>query len=313
MEEAARWMRRVAPSTSTVLLSGESGTGKELMAEALHALSDRRRGPFVRVNVAALPESLLESELFGHERGAFTGAVAQRRGKFEQAHGGTLFLDEIGDVSPATQVRLLRVLQTRRFERVGGSRSVEVDVRVVCATNRPLDALVATGQFRLDLYHRIRGVTIALPPLRDRGRDAVLLAELFAARLSEEHGREVALTEEALEAIAAHDWPGNVRELDNAIRAAFLLTDGPHITAPMLERHSGVGGLVTRRLPTHLDADAHLPPLDDAMRDLEVQLIASALERAGGNIAEAARLLRVKRPRLSQKIREYGIAVPGRE
>jgi DNA-binding NtrC family response regulator len=307
------WVERVAKTDSAVLVRGESGTGKELVAEAIHRASLRAKGPFVRVNVAALPDTLLESELFGHERGAFTGAVARRKGKFELAHGGTLFLDEIGDVSPKTQVRLLRVLQHQCFERVGGTEAVNVDVRVVCATNRDLEEMVRTGEFRLDLYHRVRGVTIQLPALRSRGRDALLLARHFLAELARRDGRTVSFDPAAESALLRYSWPGNVRELENVVRTAYVLCASSVVPRELLQLDGGPPMSMSAAPASSLGSDAPLPPLDEAKRELEVRLIEAALLRTDGNITRAAELLAVKRPRLSQKVHEYGISIPGRE
>nr|WP_026379571.1 nif-specific transcriptional activator NifA [Afifella pfennigii] len=221
----------VARSRSAVLLRGESGTGKELFACALHELSPRREGPFVKLNCAALPESVLESELFGHEKGAFTGAIAQRKGRFELADGGTLFLDEIGEISPAFQAKLLRVLQEGEFERVGGTKSIKVDVRLVCATNRDLEGAVARGEFRADLYYRISVVPIFLPPLRERSGDVPLLAADILARFNKEHGTALMLAPEAMQLLSGCYFPGNVRELENCIRRTATLARGAKITA----------------------------------------------------------------------------------
>ncbi|WP_044559136.1 nif-specific transcriptional activator NifA [Azospirillum sp. B4] len=221
----------VARSNSTVLLRGESGTGKELFARATHDLSPRRKGPFVKLNCAALPESMLESELFGHEKGAFTGALTQRKGRFELAHGGTLFLDEIGEISPSFQAKLLRVLQEGEFERVGGSRTLQVDVRLVTATNRNLEDAVAKGEFRADLYYRINVVSIALPALRDRREDVNLLAGEFLRRFNQEHGTQMALTASAKDVLETCYFPGNVRELENCVRRTATLAKEPRIVA----------------------------------------------------------------------------------
>jgi Nif-specific regulatory protein len=231
MQQVCAEVHRAAPSRSTVLIRGESGTGKEAIAQAVHALSPRRDAPFVKVNCAALSESLLESELFGHERGAFTGAVGERRGRFELAHGGTLFLDEIGDISAAFQAKLLRVLQEREFERVGGSRSVKVDIRLVCATNRDLENMVEEGSYRADLYYRINVIPIFLPALRERADDIPALAEHFVARFNAENQRSLRITPEAMRALVAHRWPGNVRELENCIERAAIMAHGDTIDA----------------------------------------------------------------------------------
>ncbi len=221
----------VARSNSTVLLRGESGTGKELFAQALHSLSPRKHGPFIKLNCAALPESVLESELFGHEKGAFTGAVALRKGRFELADGGTLFLDEIGEISPSFQVKLLRVLQEGEFERVGGARTIKVNIRLVAATNRNLEEAVRHGEFRADLYYRISIVPIALPPLRDRPGDIAILAHEFLHRFNEEHGTALTLTDDGMSILTSCCFPGNVRELENCVRHTATLAHGPRIVA----------------------------------------------------------------------------------
>ncbi|MCH2243002.1 MAG: nif-specific transcriptional activator NifA, partial [Aquabacterium sp.] len=223
-------VHQAAPSRATVLLRGESGTGKEAIARAIHELSPRKGEPFVKVNCAALTESLLESELFGHEKGAFTGAVGERKGRFELAHGGTLFLDEIGDISPAFQAKLLRVLQEREFERVGGSRPVKVDVRLICATNRDLEKMVQRGEYRADLYYRINVVSITLPPLRERREDIGPLVQHFLARFNRDNRRELRITPEALRVLQSCYWPGNVRELENCIERTATMVQGEVIS-----------------------------------------------------------------------------------
>ncbi|MBI5717740.1 MAG: nif-specific transcriptional activator NifA [Burkholderiales bacterium] len=229
MREVFREVHQAAPSRSTVLLRGESGTGKEAVARAIHYLSPRKEAPFVKVNCAALTESLLESELFGHEKGAFTGAAGERKGRFELAHGGTLFLDEIGDVSPAFQAKLLRVLQEREFERVGGSRAVKVDVRLICATNRDLEKMVQRGEYRADLYYRINVVSITLPPLRERRDDIPPLVAHFIDRYNKENRRELRVTPEAMKVLTSCYWPGNVRELENCVERTATMVQGDTI------------------------------------------------------------------------------------
>jgi len=295
-----------------VLFVGESGTGKELFAEAVHRLSSRASGPFVRVNAAAFPDTLLLSELFGHEKGAFTDAHARRIGRFEAAHGGTLFLDEIGDVSERLQTALLRVLEDQSFERVGGVETIHVDVRVVFATNRDLTALIKAGRFREDLYHRISAVTVTVPPLRERREDIPALAEAFAREVERETGRRIEVRPDAHELLKAYSWPGNVRELRNAIRKAALMTEGGAITRDVLLRE--VPGLAQALRPR---ARGGLDPiemvfsrgmsLDEARREVEAALIREALDQSAGNIAAAARLLGMKRPRLSQLVKEYAL------
>jgi DNA-binding NtrC family response regulator len=313
---------KVAPSDATVLIGGESGTGKELVADALHQASHRRGGPLVKVHCAALVETLLLSELFGHERGAFTGAQERRRGRFEQAHGGTIFLDEIGDISPKTQVALLRVLQERTFERVGGTQPVRVDVRVVSASHRDLRSMVAAGTFREDLYYRLAGVTLEVPALRNRRDDLALITEALLARIGQEHGGAVKqLAPEALTALRHHDWPGNVRELDNALRAAALFAAGPVITLEDLTDNVATLahlGRVSEPPPSSFVRSCGLSPSDAAYaeikegvslpelkRTIERTCIERALEEAGGNITQAARLLGMKRPRVSQLVNQF--------
>jgi len=294
-------VRRVAAADATVLVLGESGTGKELVARALHQASRRRDGPFVSVSCAALPESLLESELFGHEKGAFTGAVRRKIGRFELADGGTLFLDEVGELPPAVQVKLLRVLQERRFERVGGEETLEVDVRLISATNRDLPRRVKEGQFREDLYYRLAIVPLSLPPLRERPGDVALLAGHFLEKHAGRIGRRLeGFSPEALALLDRHAWPGNVRELENAVQQAMVFAEGPLIGAadlPAALRDASRG----LPLPT---GERGLPEI---LEELERQLLVSAMERARGVKAEAARLLGLKPSALYYKLEKYGI------
>ncbi|MDH4071486.1 MAG: sigma 54-interacting transcriptional regulator [Gammaproteobacteria bacterium] len=231
MTKACRAIEKVAPTNASVLLLGESGTGKESLAKAVHALSPRAAKPFVAINCAAIPENLLESELFGHEKGAFTGAVRQTQGKFEQANGGTIFLDEIGDMPLALQAKLLRFLQDRVVERIGGRDCITVDVRIVCATSKDPLVLIQAGEFREDLYYRISEVTVRIPPLRDRVGDAIVIARAILDRRAAEHGRPVrGFTPEALKAIDAYPWPGNIGELENRVNGAVIMTEGKHVS-----------------------------------------------------------------------------------
>ncbi len=290
-----RDVEKLASSTVPVLLLGESGTGKEALARALHDLGPRARGPFVALNCAAIPESLLESELFGHEKGAFTGAHRQVIGKVEGASRGTLFLDEVGDVPHAVQVKLLRFLQDQVVERVGGRSPIQVDVRVVSATNQPLDSLIEQGRFRQDLLYRLNSVTLRVPPLRARMGDPVLLARFFLDRFSREHGRSFrGFTDAALAGLAAHPWPGNVRELENRVRRAVVMAEGRLVDAADLEL-SGT-------------AEA-LPDLDlrAARTRAEREVIVLALARAGGTLSAAARLLGVSRPTLYGLLEAHGL------
>nr|WP_232479075.1 PEP-CTERM-box response regulator transcription factor [Roseomonas rosulenta] len=299
MLKVCRSIERLAAVAVPVLLLGESGTGKEALARALHALGPRAARPFVAINCAAIPENLLESELFGHERGAFTGAVRQTPGKFEVATGGTLFLDEIGEMPVPLQAKLLRVLQDQVVERVGGRAPIQVDVRVVSATNQPLEALSAEGRFRGDLLYRLNSVTVRVPPLRERGADALVLARYFLARFGREFDRRLrGFDPAATEAIASHPWPGNVRELENRIRRAVLMTEGPMLGAADLE-------LEAPEAPAEADLD-----LRAARQRAERLAIERALARSQGNLAGAARLLGISRPTLYGLLETHGLAVP---
>jgi DNA-binding NtrC family response regulator len=301
MHEIFALVRDVAALRSTVLVQGESGTGKEVLARALHAESERAGGPFVAVSCAALAETLLESELFGHERGAFTGAVQQKRGKFELAHGGTLFLDEIGDVAPKLQVDLLRVLQERAFTRVGGTQEVRVDVRVVAASNQDLAQAVREGRFRQDLFYRLNVVAIRIPPLRERMEDVPLLVAHFVQRIAAEIGKPVTgVSEDALARLMEHDWPGNVRELENAVERALVTCHGPTLTAADLDF-----------LRRHGTADTWEPPAGLALRELEARAIEATLRRTGGNVKLAAEQLGIDRSTLYDKLKRYDIERPG--
>ena len=299
MQEVLSLVRRVAGSDATVLIRGESGTGKELIARAIHHASPRAAGPFVAVNCAALPEGLLESELFGHERGAFTGAAATRKGRFELADGGSLFLDEIGDLPLHLQVKLLRVLQERQFERVGGARTVSVDVRVLAATHRNLDILVREGGFRDDLYYRINVVTILLPPLRERREDLPPLIDHFLRRFAEKNGKPIrGLTREAREALLRYDYPGNVRELENLMERAVVLTRDEVVGKSDLP-------LSLDEQPAREAAPAGLPA---SVEGLERRMIREALASAGGVQTRAAELLGISERVLRYKLRKYGLS-----
>jgi two-component system response regulator HydG len=307
VREIFRTVAKVAPTNATVLLLGESGTGKELVASALHEVSARRRGPFVKVNCAALPEGLLESELFGHVKGAFTGAVADRQGRFEAADRGTLFLDEVGDIPLHTQVKLLRALQSREIERVGDNRPVRVDVRLVAATNADLDARVRKGAFREDLYFRLKVVTIRMPPLRERKSDVRLLAEHFRRLYSERHGRTTTgFTPDAMRLLAAYDYPGNVRELENLVEAAVVLTDAPEIGTAALPVELG-GAQRLEDLPEH---DVIRIPAGTPLPEAEKTVILDTLKRTGGNKTAAARILQIGLRTLYRKLEEYGVSAP---
>jgi two-component system response regulator AtoC len=297
IEHVLETIRQVAPSRATVLVTGESGTGKELAAHAIHQLSPRRRGPFVAVHCAALSPQLLESELFGHEKGAFTGASERRIGRFEQAAGGTLFLDEIGEIDAATQVKILRVLGERVFERVGGNKPVNADVRLVAATNRDLAKMVAEGKFREDLYFRLNVVQLQLPPLRERREDIPLLAEHFLREAARENDKPVReLTADAMRCLVAHDWPGNVRELRAAIEHGVVMSNGPKITVRDLpgSLRSALPGPVHPRGPLPLNLD-----------ETELALMRRALSECKGNRTLAAKKLGISRRTLHRKLREH--------
>jgi two-component system NtrC family response regulator len=296
MQKVCRMVEKVGPTDLSVLILGESGTGKELVARALHAQSGKE-GRFVAINCAAIPEQLLESELFGHERGAFTGAVKQTIGKVESANGGTLFLDEIGDMPLALQAKLLRFLQNRVIERVGGRMEIAVDVRVVCATNKDLQALIGEQQFRQDLYFRISEVTINVPPLRERHGGATVLAHAMLRKFSGVQGRpKRGFSEDALAALEAYSWPGNVRELENKVKAAMIMAEGVLITAQDL-------GL------QHAGSEESLFNLKEARTRAERQAIQQALAITAGNISRSAELLGVSRPTLYDLMEKYGIRV----
>jgi two-component system NtrC family response regulator len=293
-------VEKVAPTNATALLLGESGTGKELLAQALHALSPRAGQSFVAINCAAIPDTLLESELFGYEKGAFTGAVRQTPGKFELADAGTLFLDEIGDMPLPLQAKLLRFLQDRVIERIGGRERIPVDVRIVCATNKDLPALIERSEFRQDLYYRISEVTIRIPPLRERPGDAVVIAQAVMERRGREHGRALrGFAPDALKAIQSYPWPGNIRELENRINGAVIMAEGKYIGADDL----GLSG--------------DMPELEwlnlrSARQRAETDAIRQALAVAAGNLSKAAELLGITRPTLYDLLDKNGITVPER-
>ncbi len=294
---------QVAPTPSRVLITGESGTGKELVANAIHAQSERRDNKLVSVNCAAIPRELIESEMFGHERGAFTGAVGRRVGKFELAHRGTLFLDEVGDLGLDAQAKLLRVLETGTVERVGGDREIAVDVRVVAATNKNLDTNVKNGSFREDLFYRLNVFPIQVPPLRERREDTPRLVAHFAARVSEKCGRSPAtFTSDALRQLTAHPWPGNVRELANIVERLTIIATGEAVTAAHVVAALGPGAAHSARP----DAGA-TGGLSQALQEFETDLLRAALRDAGGNVAEAARRLDTDRANLYRRMRRLGV------
>jgi len=306
MDAVFRWIDRVARSDSTVMIYGESGTGKELVARAIHAGSPRRDGPFIRVNCGALTEGLLESELFGHEKGAFTGAERQRRGRFELADGGTLFLDEVATISQATQVRLLRVLQERELERVGGEETISVDVRIIAASNTPANELQKSDTFREDLFYRLHVVPVTIPPLRNRRRDVPVLARHFLGKLRERTNHRVEdLSEVALQRLEEYDWPGNVRELENVMERALVLAEGGVLEEDDLPFLASGNALDTSLIDDAIPGGGL--DLNQAVEGLEERLLRRALEQARGVKAEAARLLGLKTSALYYKLEKYGI------
>jgi two-component system, NtrC family, response regulator AtoC len=293
-------VKKVSVTAATVMIYGESGTGKELVARAIHRLSPRGTKPFISISAGALPETLLESELFGYEKGAFTGAVAGKPGRFEMANGGTLFLDEIGDVSPAVQVKLLRVLQERTFERLGGTRSIEVDVRVISATNQDLQQLIADGTFREDLYYRLNVVPLTIPPLRKRTADIPLLVAHFLEKFGA--GKRT-MTASAMQALVGYQWPGNVRELENTIERVVILSHGDTIEADDLPAEVRAGVSVC-------DAGSRcfvLPDVGLDLEEVELDLVRQALDRTGGNAPQAAKLLGLTTKTLEARMQRYGL------
>jgi DNA-binding NtrC family response regulator len=303
MLAAFKTVRQVAPSSSSVLLMGESGTGKELFAQALHQNSPRRSKPFIRVACSALPETLLESELFGHEKGSFTGALYSRAGRFEMADGGTLFLDEIGDISPTVQIKLLRFLEEREFERVGGNKTCKVDVRIVAATHRDLKKKLEDGSFREDLYYRLNVIEIHIPPLRERTGDIPLLAHHFLGKFAKANQKDIdEISDDAMALLLRHSWPGNVRELENALERAVVLSDQPILTPahfPTLRRgapeeaQGGGGRPVAAAIP------------GSTLAELEREAILRTLEAVGGSTSRAAHLLQISTRKIQYKLKEY--------
>jgi DNA-binding NtrC family response regulator len=302
MQRMISAIEQVAPSRATVLIHGESGTGKELIAAAIHQNSPRKLKPFVRLNCAALAESLLESELFGHEKGSFTGAATRREGRFKQADGGTLFLDEVSEIPMPVQVKLLRFLQEKQFERVGGNETLTVDVRIVAATNRDLKQRMTEGSFREDLFYRLNVVQIDVPPLRVRRSDIPLLAEAFLRRFAEENGKDIkGFSDEGLRALIGYPWPGNVRELENAVERAVVMCSGSEITAEHLPRSD-------KEQP--FDVSILLPGM--SLAELERMAILHALETAKGSTAKAAELLDVSQRKIQYRLKEWGMTgAPG--
>lgn len=291
-------VKHVAPTKASVLITGESGVGKELIANALHNLSPRRDNPFIKVHCAALAETLLESELFGHEKGSFTGAIARKRGRFELAHSGTIFLDEIGEINQTVQIKILRVLQEKKFERVGGEETIEVDTRVITATNRDLEKEIAEGRFREDLFYRLNVVSIHVPPLRERKDDLPLMITAFIREFAEENGKKIEGVEpKARSALYAYDWPGNVRQLRNCIESAVVMTSGTVIT---------LDDLPPSIRPKDESPSLHIP-IGVSMAEAEKQIILQTLSAQGGNKTRTAEVLGIGRKTLHRKLDEYGI------
>lgn len=295
MLKVCRMVERVASSEVSVLITGESGTGKEVLARALHNLSARESGPFIAINCAAIPENLLESELFGHEKGAFTGAIKQTMGKVEQASQGTLFLDEIGDMPTSLQAKLLRFLQERTIERIGGRKEIEVDVRIVSATNQNLDTAMHQGNFREDLFYRLNEVGVRIPPLRERAGDAIMLAKYFLRKFGNEIGRpDKGFTTESLTAIGNYGWPGNVRELESRLKRAVVLADGKLITVDDLD----IGGETVR---------ADFPTMKETREQAEIDSIKRAMQLTRDNVSLAAKMLGISRPTLYDLMKTYDL------
>jgi DNA-binding NtrC family response regulator len=320
LEQMFAVIEKVADTPSTVLITGESGTGKELVARALHSLSSRKDGPFIKINCAAIPKTLVESELFGYEKGAFTGAVGSKPGRFELADTGTLFLDEVGEIPVEMQVKLLRVLQESEFERVGGIKTIKVDVRLVTATNRDLQKEVAAGNFREDLYYRLNVVPIHLPPLRERKPDIALLVEHFVSKFNERLKKSFTRVEDdALERLMAHPWPGNIRELENVLERTMLLSEGPSIRArdlpaELVPTPMSAGDAPQKPLEGTTSRPTEMPKpgsLKEMVRQeterLERELIQRALDETGGNVTQAARKLKISRKSLQNKMKEFGL------
>lgn len=301
MQEVFESVHKVAPSKANVMLRGESGTGKELLAKAIHYMSPRAQGPFIKFNCASIPEGLLESEMFGHEKGAFTGAMSSRKGRFELAHGGTIFLDEIGDLPLSLQPKILRVLQEKEFERVGAEKTIKVDVRLIAATSRNLEELVSTGKFREDLYYRLNVVPVFLPALREKREDIPLLVEHFLKKYNQDNRRTVILTTDALNSLLHYDWPGNVRELENTIERLVVMSGGDVINQSDLPLNIREQLIKARYAITMKDA------LPSAIEDIEKTKISDALKKTGWVQAKAARLLGLTPRQIGYKIKKYRI------
>jgi DNA-binding NtrC family response regulator len=317
IREICRLLDKVADSPTTILITGEPGTGKELVATAIHENSSRRDKPFIKINCAAIPENLLESELFGHEKGAFTGAVASKPGRFELADGGTLFLDEVGEMPREFQVKLLRCLQEKEFERVGGLRVIRVDVRLIAATNKDLDAEVAAGAFRQDLFYRLNVVPLRIPPLRERIEDIDVLVPYFVARFNKRLGRQISdVTSAAMEALRSYGWPGNIRELENVIERSILLAEKDVLDLSDLPPHIRPGGeaagaAAREEVPLGAAASSSLKDVvKEHTRRIEKHVIQQTLAETGGNVTKAAELLQISRKSLQMKMKEYGLRTP---
>jgi len=295
----------VSKSEATILLRGESGTGKDLIARYIHANSPRAQGPFIKIHCGALPETLVESELFGYEKGAFTGAAARKQGKIELAKGGTLFLDEIGEISPGVQVKLLRLLQDREFERLGGNETLKTDARIIAATNKNLEEAMALKEFREDLFYRLNVIPIQLPPLRERKEDLPLLVEFFVGHFCKELGRPVmTVSEDTMSILKSYDWPGNVRELENAIERAVILTSGSQITPQVLPQSINK----YKNTSAEIFSSTGERPLKDVMVDIEKQIIKKVLQETGGNRSKTAKRLGISRRALQYKLVDYQLA-----
>jgi len=301
MKEVFEAIHRVADSKATVILYGESGTGKELIAKAIHYMSPRVKLPFIKFNCASIPEGLLESELFGHEKGAFTGAISARKGRFELAHGGTLLLDEVGDLPLNLQPKILRILQEREFERVGGEKTMKVDVRLIAATSRNLEELVSKGKFREDLFYRLNVVPIGMPSLRERREDIPLLVEFFLKRFNKENNKNVSIAPDALRVLADYHWPGNVRELENTIERLVVMSGRNSINADDLP--------MNMKMPSHNDV-LQKESLQAGIQDIEKSSILDALEKTGWIQAKAARLIGLTPRQIGYKMKKYGLSVP---
>jgi len=313
MRRACEMADRVAPTDSTVLILGESGTGKDLLAQEIHARSQRSGRPYVAVNCAALPETLIESELFGYERGAFTGAAQQKKGRFEQAHGGTLFLDEVGDMNPVTQSKVLRALENRTIERLGGTQSVPVDVRVISATHRNLPMAIRDGRFREDLFYRLRVVSIELPPLRTHKEDIPILAQAFLQLHGSRLNRAAHLSKEAAAMLERYDWPGNIRELKNAIERATVLCRGEEIGAADLPEEVAKGTPILPKVGEQADLGMGENDFREAKRKFEIAYLRRQLVSHRWNISRTAATIGLHRQSLQERLRELGIRRPGQE